>query len=188
MERAAAELAKARQALTDAVTAASAAGHSNREIARHADMSHEGVRKMLATHKPAAPVVSDEDTMRARLATIDGKWDAFVDRILPMFMPPEQERRREQAYRNVNNAKAKRQQAGVTRSGRPAGASAAKLRVLPTVTVEARVRAEKYALELLEHRSGDPFVIEVIAMLDESEALRQALQAIDDSRVPFLAD
>lgn len=126
--------------------------------------------------------------MEARLVELDARWDRFIDALKDRYMPSEAERRSEQAYRNAQNGRAKRQAAGVTRSGATSGGSAWKSTVRPTVTAEARRFAETFALRYLEENSAHPVCVKVIAELDEAAGLRETLTALRDSRVAFLHD
>lgn len=103
-------------------------------------------------------------------------------------MPLESVRAAEQRYRNVQNARARRQAAGVTRAGTTSGSSAWKSTVRPTVTVEARRFAETFALSYLEQNSAHPVCVKVLRELDEAAALREQLAAIVEARVSFLHD
>jgi hypothetical protein len=176
--------AKAKRDLDAAILQAHAEGISNRAIAAACHLSHERVRQIVNAAKPAV----DEARIEARLAELDARWDRFIDVLKDRYMPVESVRRSEQAFRNRENGRAKRQSSGTTRAGVASGASAWKSTVRPTVTVEARRFAETFALGYLEENGAHPVCVKVLGELDEAAALREQLAAVVDARVSFLHD
>ena len=175
---------KAQADLHAAILEASASGHSNREIAKACNLSHERVRQLVN----AARQKVDEAKLVARLEELDARWDRFIDSLKDRYMPIESVRKSEQAFRNGENARAARQASGRTRAGGLSGASGRKSRVRPTVTVEARRFAESFALGFLEENGSHPVCVKVLGELDEAAVLREQVSAIVDARVPFLHD
>ena len=78
-------------------------------------------------------------------------------------------------FRNTENAKARRQAAGVDRSGRPSGASGAKARLRPTVKEEQRREAEKVIEATLARNPDHPVVKAWAARTAEIDKLQEAL-------------
>lgn len=121
----------------------------------------------------AAPrVVEPKVTAKAqaRLAQLEAEHNKALDTVAAgMFGPID---RAEVARRNVSNAKALRQQAGVTRAGRPSGASGAKAQLLPTVTKERRAAAEQAVQDAIDANPDHPALAAWRVRTDEIDQLR----------------
>jgi SPP1 gp7 family putative phage head morphogenesis protein len=134
-----------------------------------------------ATHGP----LTRQEWERAaekRVKEIDGKWSKFVDQLAPLFA----NMRGETAFRNVENAKARRQQAGITKSGRLSGSRGRKSTVRKTVTAELREAGERAALQFMADHPDEAIVKHVAGLLEEADTLREQLEALRDSGVGFL--
>lgn len=169
VKRAAEARARADDQYRAALAEAHKAGAGYAELARVAGVSRQAVRQLIARHRPA---VDEAEAMRTRLAALDQRWDALVDRLAARHMPDERTRRREQAYRNKIN-------------GRSAKKGSRTRKRLPTVGEETRRLAETEILRLLHDRPDDPLVRRIRAEVDEAETLRLRLEAIDEARRGF---
>lgn len=158
---------------SEAVYAARAKGFSGAQIAEVAGVTRQAILKLEAP----------ETLLRQRMEAIEARWQEFVDVLTERFMPANA--RSEQAYRNVENGRARRQASGKTRSGRLSGSSGRKSVVRPTVRNEARACAEKHALELMRDNPEHPVILEVGKLLAESDRIRERLQSRADRRLDF---
>jgi SPP1 gp7 family putative phage head morphogenesis protein len=173
--------ASVRQALGNAGrrgdrSAAAKARHEDRRLARRLRGKDDKA--------PIGPMTEQEwrRAAAARLKEIDAKWDKFSDQLAPVFSNI----RGEASFRTRENAKAALQEAGVTRSGRRSGASGAKSTRRMTVKAELRQAGERAALQFLADHPDEPLVKHVVGLLDEAEALRDALEATRNAEVGFL--
>lgn len=133
---------------------------------------------------PIGPMTEQEWRRAAeqRVKEIDAKWDKFCEQLAPAFTNV----RGEASFRTRENLKAIRQESGLTRSGRRSGASGAKARRRNTIKAELRNAGERAALQFLADHPDEPLVKHVVGLLDESEALRDALEAARHADVGFL--
>jgi SPP1 gp7 family putative phage head morphogenesis protein len=135
--------------------------------------------------KPLGPMTEAEweQAAEARIREIDRKWDKLCEQLAPAGVD-----RTEVAFRTRENARAMRQEAGVTRSGRRSGASAWKSTRRKTVKAELRDAGERAALEFLANHPGEPVVRHITGLIEEADALREQLQALRESRISWLHD
>lgn len=152
--------------------AARAEGVSLARLAAAAGLSRQRVFQLVGCAEPAPaaepePVpVFDEAAARARVAEVDSKWSALVDRLAEVEKPSADFVRWETAKRNGRR--------GVrARRGLPA---------VPTVLAEVRGYAESKVLRFLSDNRGVVWVDRVVAELDEAYILRKRLESLDDAR------
>lgn len=128
-----------------------------------------------------------EEQLKARLGELEGRWEQLIDKVAPMFEPPDP--RREQLRRNQVNGKLKLVRAGKTRSGRARGSVSPirGARLAPTVKAETRALAEREILRRLDDQPEHPLSRRVEAELAEARQIRERLLELAESRVGFLA-
>lgn len=120
-----------------------------------------------------------EQKAAARLAELEGKHQSFLQKVhSQMFLPKlTADDRAEQARRNVYNGKALRQQAGVTRAGKPSGASGRKYgRLKPTVKTEQMRAVQAEIDRRVAANPGHPAVQAYVNQQREMAQLREALK------------
>ena len=160
VKRAAEAKRRAELEYRSALQAARDAGHSATEIAGPAGVTRQAVLKTTVRPSEADWQAKAE----ARLAELDARWEALVDRMAEVERPPDAYIRRETAKRNGRRGKD-------ARKG---------LRPRPTVLEETRAFAETKLLNALRNHPHDPSVRIVVAEIDEAHALRNALEACFD--------
>jgi hypothetical protein len=165
VKRAAEAKRRAELEYRSALQAARNAGHSAAEIAKSAGVTRQAARQALLrlnvppTHEPS------RETMEARLAELDSRWELLIDELAEVERPPDAYMRRETAKRNGRRGKD-------ARKG---------LASRPTVGQETRSFAEAKLLSALRRNPNDARVVALVRELDEANALRQALEAGYDS-------
>lgn len=107
----------------------------------------------------------------ARLEKLERAHDAALDEIAAAQWGPID--KAEVARRNLGNAKAARQAAGRTRSGRRSGASGAKARALPTVTAERRARVTEQLAAAVAANPNEPTLRRWVERAEEIDWLRE---------------
>lgn len=110
---------------------------------------------------------------RVRLDKLEQQHNKALDTIASAHFGPVD--RGEVARRNVENAKAARQQAGVNRAGRPGGYSGRKAISRETVTAERRNAAEKIIDETIAKNPDHPIAKRWTQRTDAITQLRSAL-------------
>jgi hypothetical protein len=124
-----------------------------------------------ASKVSASPAALDEAT--ARLTQLEKEHNAALDEIAAAKFGPVDAG--EVARRNAGNAKAARQESGVTRNGKPSGASGAKARRRPTVVSERRALIEREIGDAIAARPNDPTLKKWAARSAEIDRLRELL-------------
>lgn len=119
-----------------------------------------------------APVLSGRRA-ETRLAKLEAEHKIALDEIANGLFGPVD--RKAALDRGASNAKARRQQAGVDRSGRPSGASGRKATLRLSLADERRAQAEKAVQDVAGKNPDHPALQAWAARQDEIERLRATL-------------
>lgn len=150
----------------------------NRLVGRGLPQRSRAGAEVLRTEERTVQGPRTREDAQARLDQLEKEHQAALEKIAEATLGPID--KRAAMERGKQNAKALRQENGITRSGRASGASGPKIPIRPSLAQERLNIAEQQVLDAIKANPDNPAVAKLADRMGEIDQLRQSLYAGPD--------